>query len=172
MTSSTKVDFPADLILGAAGIKGVKSVASGKYRLSKVEDFGGAYWATHLVRDPRDEFGLQFNGIAGLKFAEKYRNKLMLFGFIDRDEGKQNGKATFVRSISQLADGSPDVKAIRAAKAELDLILSQGASLSNQVGTKTAPRVSFVDAFRGSLPFYVDLELPPRIAEPMREIDL
>ena len=172
MTVSCLADFPADVILMSAGIKGVKSVASGKYRISEAANFGGTYWATHLVRDPRDEFGVQFSGASGLRIAEKYRHQLAMAEFIDRDHGKANGKATFVRTIVQLANGGPNVAAIQEAKADLDRIFSVPPPSIQAGGSTTTPRKSFVEAFRGSLPFFVDLELPPRDAEPMREIDL
>jgi hypothetical protein len=172
MTTSTLETFPADLILSAAGIKGIKSVASGKYRLSEVAEFGGAYWATHLVRDPRDEFGVQFSGIAGLELAEKYGRQLLEAGFVDRDKGKGNGKATFVRSIIQRVDGSPNAAAIQKVKADLDRIFGEPLNPKQESEGELLPRASFVDAFRGSLPFFIDLDLPPREIEPARELDL
>jgi hypothetical protein len=172
MKTSTLETFPADLILSAADIKGIKSVASGKYRLSEVAEFGGTYWATHLVRDPRDEFGVQFSGISGLKLAERYRDQLTSAGFADRDERKGNGKATFVRNIPQLPNGSPDNAAILEAKEALDVIFSRPSLGKDKQASPDAPvaKGNFATELRNSLPFFIDLELPERTSETPREV--
>jgi hypothetical protein len=172
MSLSHQTDFPADRVLEAAGEMGVYSVASGKYRFSERCDFGGAYWATHHIRFRNDQFGVQFSDAAGLRVASKISLLLKEAGFIDRHEGKGKGVAIYVRTIAQLADGSPDIEAIQKAKADLDRILNSPPLPPTHVVTAgTRPR-SFVDEVRGSLPFFIDLELPPRDKEPMREIDL
>lgn len=166
-----QTEFPADRVLKAAGVKGVYSVASGKYRFSERCDFGGAYWATHHIRFRNDQFGVLFCDAAGLKAASRLSLLLKEAGFLNRDE--ENGKkATYVRTIAQLADGSPDVQAIQKAKADLDRILNlPPLPPTRDVTSETRPR-SIVEEVRGSLPFFIDLELPPRDHEPMREIDL
>lgn len=171
MSLSQQKEFPADRVLEAAGEKGVYSVASGKYRFSERRDFGGAYWATHHIRFRNDQFGVQFSDAAGLQVASKLALLLKEAGFMNRDN--ENGKrATYVRTIAQLADGSPDLDAIQKAKADLNRILNSNPSPSNDVTLKERHPRSFVDEFRGSLPFFIDLELPPRDKEPMREIAL
>jgi hypothetical protein len=172
LSLSHQTEFPADRVLEAAGEKGVYSVASGKYRFSKRCDFGGAYWATHHIRFRNDQFGVQFSDAAGLQVASRLSLLLKEAGFMDRDEGKGKGKATFVRTIAQLSDGSPDVQAIQKAKADLDRILNLPRSPPSNVALESGRPRSFVEEVRGSLPFFIDLELPPRDQEPMREIDL
>jgi hypothetical protein len=112
MSPSYQTEFPADRVLEAAREKGVYSVASGKYRFSERRDFGGVYWATHLIRFRNDQFGVQFSDAAGLRVASKLAPLLKEAGFMDRDDGRGKGKATYVRTIAQLGDGSPDVQAI------------------------------------------------------------
>jgi hypothetical protein len=171
MSLSQQAEFPADLVLEAAGEKGSYSVASGKYRFSERRDFGGVYWATHHIRFRNDQFGVQFSDPAGLRVASKLDPLFKEAGFMNRDEGKDKGKATYVRTIAQLADGSPDVEAIKKAKADLDRILNTPPTTRTSATQDGKRELSFVELVRGSLPFFIDLELPPRDAEPMREID-
>lgn len=170
MQDSDIVDFAADEVLIAAHVIPLKSpAASGKYRATNVADFGGCYWATRLSRSKTDQFGVQFSGQLGLLKATKYIQKLTDAGFEDRDAGKGKAKATFVRTIDQLRDGKPNSLKIQEAKAALDKIFSPFDVLP--VVTKSQPiQGGIVTALRGSAPFFIDLELPPRDDVIVREV--
>ncbi len=171
MSNLDQIDYPADAILRAAGVEPNKDkvgAAGGAYRPSEPAHFNGCYWATRSSRFKRDEFGVQFKGAA----SEAYRAELELNGFIDRDQGKPGGKATFVRKISQLSDGSIDTLAIQEAKQKLDSIFNTPPSerpLATSSET-SAERRNFATELRNSLPFFIDLELPERSTEALREI--
>jgi hypothetical protein len=171
MSNLDQIDYPADAILRAAGVEPNKEkvgAAGGAYRPSEPAHFNGCYWATRSSRFKRDEFGVQFKGTA----SEAFRVELELNGFIDRDQGKSGGKATFVRKIPQLSDGSIDIAAIQEAKRSLDSIFNTPPSKLPQVASSETPveRRNFATELRNSLPFFIDLELPERSIEPAREI--
>ena len=105
-------------ILSDIGEKAATKAASGRYLRSLEFRPGIRYWATSARQ--KDLFGVQFFG-EGLDDAERYRRALANRGFASRTP--QPSQLTYCREIDFLADGRPDMDAIRAAKADLDGIV-------------------------------------------------
>jgi hypothetical protein len=119
----------ARAVLTRLSIQPATSAASGRYLRSRPIRAGVRYWATSQPRYEQDAFGVQFFG-EGVREAERLEARLIRAGFIQRTP--QSNQRTFARPIPYGPDDALDLEAARAARGELDAILSDDT-------TSTAP---------------------------------
>jgi hypothetical protein len=154
-------------VLVIAGLKVAGSHNEDRYVYSERFAHARQYWATVTPRSSLDHFGIQFVGKAGEREASRYEAALEAAGFSRRRDSRAN--VTFARPIKFRSDGQSDAEAIRTAKRQLDEILTRTTSLSGALSSEESP-IHLIKAIRESIPFFVDLELPPRDLESEREI--
>lgn len=112
----------ARTVLTTLSIQPATSAASGRYLRSRPIRVGVRYWATSQPRYEQDAFGVQFFG-EGVREAERLEARLVRAGFIQRTP--QTNQRTFARPIPYGPDNALDLAAARAARADLDAILSE-----------------------------------------------
>lgn len=118
------------------------------------------YWATVTPRSKHDHIGVQLCGAVGQLTAKRLEPKLEAHGFSVRKDARS--LVTFAKAIEFGGDGSPDVELIKSAKLELDSILFEQLPFNDVTKAHESSQLPFGQALRASLPFFVDLELPPR----------
>jgi hypothetical protein len=117
----------ARTVLTTLSIQPATSAASGRYLRSRPIRVGVRYWATSQPRYEQDAFGVQFFG-EGVREAERLEARLVRAGFIQRTP--QTNQRTFARPIPYGPGDTLDLEAARAARADLDAILSDAATLA------------------------------------------
>lgn len=152
----------APALLEALCLPVTDSRVGGRYVSSLSKLPGTSYWATSTPRFRQDLFGVQFEG-PGLGQLGRLRHRLVRAGFTDR--GTVGGRRTFARPVPFGANAKVDLEGLRTVFLEAEAILGDSAEAVPE-------RPSFLEFMQASPWADVELELPERIAEPERPLDL
>jgi hypothetical protein len=145
-----------DEVFDRAGLRVARRRGEQSGRARYFESFpfspDGRFWATETPRFHCLSFGVQFESLAG---SAEFAGSLVAAGYEKR--GVSDREQIYAKRIPHLPDGSPDIAAVRAAKAELEALFA--------AAPPHRRRENLVAFVRRTLPATAELEAPPRVAD-------